>query len=211
MKKAEQETDALELSNWAIIIRLLILSWRFRARCLQVLAFQLVLLAMGLGGLGLTGLGIDYLRSSVDSSVPAPSWPLGLSPGPTVQPLTVIVIISAGIFGFAVWRAVMNFFYTIAAGKLVHKDITVNLRSTVYDKLQKLSFRFFDENASGGIINRVTADVQAVRMFIDGHDILSVTGESLHRQMGLVLQQNFLITGTVMDNIRLGKTDASDE
>ncbi len=35
-------------------------------------------------------------------------------------------------------------------------------------KLQRLSFRFFDANQSGTIINRVTGDVQAVRMFIDG-------------------------------------------
>ena len=38
----------------------------------------------------------------------------------------------------------------------------------VYDKLQRLSFRFFDANQSGSIINRVAGDVQAVRMFVDG-------------------------------------------
>jgi ATP-binding cassette subfamily B protein len=43
----------------------------------------------------------------------------------------------------------------------------VDLRSSVYDKLQRLSFRFFDANESGSIINRVTGDVQAVRMFVD--------------------------------------------
>ena len=48
------------------------------------------------------------------------------------------------------------------------RDIVVDLRNAVYDKLQRLSFRFFDRNESGSIINRVTGDVQAVRRFIDG-------------------------------------------
>ena len=42
------------------------------------------------------------------------------------------------------------------------------MRSDVYDKLQRLSFRFFDANQSGSIINRVAGDVQAVRLFVDG-------------------------------------------
>ena len=37
------------------------------------------------------------------------------------------------------------------------------------------------------------------------------TENRLHRQMGIVLQTNFLFTGTVMDNIRMGRPDASDE
>jgi ATP-binding cassette subfamily B protein len=46
--------------------------------------------------------------------------------------------------------------------------IVPELRLRVFDKLQRLSFRFFDDNASGSIINRVTGDVQSVRAFVDG-------------------------------------------
>lgn len=42
---------------------------------------------------------------------------------------------------------------------------------------------------------------QSGRVLIDGHDIRHVTGESLHQQMGLVLQVNYLFTGTVLENI----------
>ena len=49
------------------------------------------------------------------------------------------------------------------------------------------------------------------RVLVDGHDIRHVTGESLHRQMGLVLQVNYLFTGTVMENIRYAKPDATDQ
>jgi len=48
------------------------------------------------------------------------------------------------------------------------------LRSLVYAKLQRLSFRFFDASATGSLINRVTGDTQAVRLFIDGVLVQSV-------------------------------------
>ena len=50
----------------------------------------------------------------------------------------------------------------------MHLRLVPELRARVFDKLQHLSFRFFDENASGSIINRVTGDVQSVRTFVDG-------------------------------------------
>ncbi len=52
---------------------------------------------------------------------------------------------------------------------------------------------------------------QQGRVLVDGHDIRQVTGDSLHRQMGLVLQQNYLFTGTVMENIRYVKPEATDQ
>ena len=49
------------------------------------------------------------------------------------------------------------------------------------------------------------------RILVDGHDIRYVESQSLHRQMGVVLQSNFLFTGTIMDNIRMAKPEATDE
>jgi ATP-binding cassette subfamily B protein len=48
-------------------------------------------------------------------------------------------------------------------------------------------------------------------VLIDGYDVRHVTGDSLHRQTGLVLQVNYLFTGTVMENIRYAKPGATDE
>ena len=45
---------------------------------------------------------------------------------------------------------------------------------------------------------------------IDGRDVRSIAQRGLHRHMGIVLQENFLFAGTVMDNIRYGRPDASD-
>ena len=51
---------------------------------------------------------------------------------------------------------------------------------------------------------------QQGRVLVDGHDVRHVTAESLHRQMGLVLQTNYLFTGTVTDNIRYARAVATD-
>jgi len=44
----------------------------------------------------------------------------------------------------------------------------------------------------------------------DGWESREITGESLHHQLGIILQQNFLFSGTVADNIRVGRPGASD-
>ncbi len=44
----------------------------------------------------------------------------------------------------------------------------------------------------------------------DGLDISRHTLESLHRQLGIVTQENFLFTGTVLDNLRFGRPDATE-
>ena len=49
------------------------------------------------------------------------------------------------------------------------------------------------------------------RVLIDGHDIRDLQTASLHRHLGIVLQHNFLFSGTIADNIRFGKPDASDD
>jgi ATP-binding cassette, subfamily B, multidrug efflux pump len=57
--------------------------------------------------------------------------------------------------------------------------------------------RFYD--ATGGTVS------------IDGHNVRDVTLESLRAQIGIVLQDTFLFSDTVMNNIRYGRPDATDE
>ncbi len=54
-------------------------------------------------------------------------------------------------------------------------------------------------------------DPEAGTIRIDGVDIRTVSPESLRRQLGVVLQQSFLFSESVMENIRYGRLDASDE
>ena len=54
-------------------------------------------------------------------------------------------------------------------------------------------------------------DPSAGRITIDGHDVRDVTQESLHAQMGMVLQDTFLFNGTVAENIAYARPDATRE
>ena len=63
------------------------------------------------------------------------------------------------------------------------------------------------------IVNLISRfyDVQEGIVSIDGFDVKKVSIESLRRQMGIMTQDNFLFTGTIRDNIRYGKLDATDD
>ena len=63
------------------------------------------------------------------------------------------------------------------------------------------------------IVNLISRfyDIQQGHVYIDGHDVKEVSIESLRRQMGIMTQDNFLFSGTIRDNIRYGKLDATDE
>jgi ATP-binding cassette subfamily B protein len=54
-------------------------------------------------------------------------------------------------------------------------------------------------------------NIEEGEVLIDSQDIMKVTLSSLRRRMGIMLQDNFLFTGTIADNIRYGKLDATDE
>lgn len=63
------------------------------------------------------------------------------------------------------------------------------------------------------IVNLISRfyDIQGGEVLIDDHDVRSVTIESLRKQMGIMTQDNFLFTGTIRDNIRYGRLDATED
>jgi ATP-binding cassette subfamily B protein len=54
-------------------------------------------------------------------------------------------------------------------------------------------------------------DVTGGSVKIDGHDVRGVKLDSLRRQMSVMMQDSFIFSGTIMDNIRYGRLDATDE
>lgn len=63
------------------------------------------------------------------------------------------------------------------------------------------------------IVNLISRfyDVQTGNILIDDSDVKDVSIESLRSQLGIMTQDNFLFTGTIRENIRYGKLDATDE
>jgi ATP-binding cassette subfamily B multidrug efflux pump len=63
------------------------------------------------------------------------------------------------------------------------------------------------------IVNLLTRfyDIDGGRICIDGHDIRQVNTHDLRRQLGIVLQDTFLFSRSVKDNIRYGRLDATDD
>ncbi|MEM9884171.1 MAG: ABC transporter ATP-binding protein [Planctomycetota bacterium] len=165
--------SANEQSNLRLTARLLGLAWAYRGQCAKVVALQFVLLAMALSGLGLLGLGIDVVGHGFDpvsetnpEGNKPPNWPFGFEPPAAWDPLDRVAFVAILITVIGGLRFFLDRWSVISVAVLV-QDLVVDLRGRVYDKLQRLSFRFFDLNESGSIINRVTSDVQMTRMFVD--------------------------------------------
>ncbi len=152
---------------WATIRRLLALTWRFRGQSLRVVVLHLATVGLGLVSLSLCGLAIDFLRHVLDPAGTPPRWPLGLAPPAAWPPLAVVAAIAAGVLLLALTTAVVRYASAAASAELSQKIVS-QIRAEVYDKLQRLSFQFFDANESSSLINRAAGDVQAVRSFVDG-------------------------------------------
>ncbi|MCB1100473.1 MAG: ABC transporter ATP-binding protein [Verrucomicrobiae bacterium] len=148
--------------------RLVVLAWRHWPQCLVLVLLQAVLLLLGLVSLGGAGLAIDYLRSLLEPGAAAPPWPFGWSPPGGWPPMRTLWLIGGWILAASALRGALSFANTSLANWLGQARIVVELRAQVFRRMQQLGFRFFDANATGSLINRVTGDTQSVRLFIDG-------------------------------------------
>ena len=93
-------------------------------------------------------------------------------------------------------------------GKLIIKDMTLDAKAGE-------TFALVGPTGAGKttIINLLTRfyEISGGSICIDGTDIRDIKKDVLRQQLGLVLQDTFLFSGTVMDNIRYGRLDATDE
>ena len=62
------------------------------------------------------------------------------------------------------------------------------------------------------IVNLISRfyNIEQGKVLIDGHSVMDVTLHSLRSQMGIMLQDSFIFSGTIADNIRYGRLDATD-
>jgi ATP-binding cassette, subfamily B, bacterial len=162
-------------SNWNLIRRMFALARRYRWGCVRLILLQLVLLGLGVAGLGLMGMAIDVIEYHALAKTTPPRWPLGLTPPADWSPLQTTAVLAAALLLVGFGKAILSYGYNVAATRLLQQRIVVQLRSEVYEKLQRLGFRYFSEQTTGSLINRVTGDVQNVRLFVDGVILQMVT------------------------------------
>jgi len=73
--------------------------------------------------------------------------------------IVAVVVVTAGLFrGLAGYG---NRYFS----EVVSQKVSYNIRNAIYDRLQRLSFQFHDENQTGQLMSRATVDVEATRMF----------------------------------------------
>ncbi len=150
------------------VLRLLKMTWSYRGGCLKAFFFQFMLLAITLSGLGLTGVAIDYIHNRVDSTAPAARWPFGWTAPTDWTAMQTLLAVALAIIGLALFRTASEYYYRLSLTKLLQQGIVVDLRSKLYNKIQRMGFRFFDNTAGGTLINRLAGDVQRIRSFVDG-------------------------------------------
>lgn len=108
-------------------------------------------------------------------------------------------------------------------GEVEFRDVTFRYFNSTAPVLSKVSFvakkgqtiALLGATGSGKttIINLIPRfyDVSEGAVLIDGHDVRDVKLDSLRSQIGIVLQETNLFSGTIRDNIAFGRPDASDE
>jgi len=108
-------------------------------------------------------------------------------------------------------------------GAVIFEDVSFRYFGSTELVLNGVSFRaepgetlaILGATGSGksSVINLIPRfyDVTGGRILVDGSDVREVTIESLRRQIGIVLQETNLFTGTIRDNIAYGRPDATDD
>lgn len=92
--------------------------------------------------------------------------------------------------------------------RVILKDI--NLYARPGEKIAFVGSTGAGKTTITNLINRFY-DIQSGRITYDGLDIQNIRKDDLRRSLGVVLQDTHLFTGTVMDNIRYGRLNATDE
>ena len=112
--------------------------------------------------------------------------------------------------------------YTELTGDVRFKDVTfgydedkiilhdISLFAKPGQKLAFVGSTGAGKTTITNLINRFY-DIQSGEILYDGIDITKIRKDDLRRSLGIVLQDTHLFTGTIKDNIRYGKLNATDE
>ena len=111
--------------------------------------------------------------------------------------------------------------YNISRGEVEFRDVSFRYEGGETDVLKNISFKLrggdtlavvgATGSAKSSMVQLIPRlyDATAGEVIIDGVDVRDYNLETLHHQVGVVLQKNELFTGTIIDNLRWGKQDAT--
>ena len=138
-----------------ILVRITKIAWKFRARL--ILAYLSFLGAVGVSLLipQLFGEAIDLLVA-IDGD--------GIIREPTSN--RTLTYFALGILGASLLRGFLDFARTYCTDSLSQK-VSYDIRNSFYDKLQHLSFAYHDTVHTGDLMSKATADVEAIRRFVN--------------------------------------------
>ena len=102
----------------------------------------------------------------------------------------------------------VDFSYRPGTGDPVLKDVNLDIRSG-----ESIGIIGGTGSAKSSLVNLISRlyDVTQGRVLVGGNDVRSYDLETLRNQVAVVLQKNVLFSGTVLDNLRWGDKDASEE
>jgi len=138
-----------------ILVRITKIAWKFRARL--ILAYLSFLGAVGVSLLipQLFGEAIDLLVAIDGDGIVREST--------SNRTLTYFAL---GILGASLLRGFLDFARTYCTDSLSQK-VSYDIRNSFYDKLQHLSFAYHDTVHTGDLMSKATADVEAIRRFVN--------------------------------------------
>ena len=102
----------------------------------------------------------------------------------------------------------VDFAYSEGTGELVLKDINLDIKSG-----ETIGVIGGTGSAKTSLVNLISRlyDVTSGEVIVGGKNVKDYDMDSLRNQVAVVLQQNVLFTGTILDNLRWGKKDATEE
>src|SRR5207237_5732116 len=78
---------------------------------------------------------------------------------------SLLIVAALGVLSFALLRGVFAYGQTYL-GEWISQRVAYDLRNRIYDRLQRLSYAYHDQQQTGQLMSRATQDVEAVRWFI---------------------------------------------
>lgn len=118
-------------------------------------------------GLKYVGASIDFLLVRFKDSEAVVHWPPFWQPDTDWQAFDGVLFGVGAILSTALLKMVFQYLAAERMAQFVHVRILPQLQDRIFNKIQNMSFSFYDKESTGSIINRAAGDVQSVRSFVD--------------------------------------------